>query len=265
MKKLIPALCMLLVAACLMGTSTYAWFAANETVTASGMQVKAASDGGLAIASYVAYATAPSASDFKSSAAANWTNGAGSVSPTSFDGAKWWTAEADKAESGAAKAGTYKDATPTEAEWTGGQGGKAIFQHTKWQVKSLAEGSTLTLKIDNVTVTGFNTSGTNQLLEKSLRVLVKCGANYYEFAPMYSTASASEQLYYNGTTAVQNTKLNFGNGAITAVEIGTVTDTAPTDVEVFVYFEGEDTNCMTQNIDINTLATLAVTINFTAK
>ena len=41
MKKLIPALCMLLVAAALLGTSTFAWFSMNRTVTASSMQIKA--------------------------------------------------------------------------------------------------------------------------------------------------------------------------------------------------------------------------------
>ena len=43
MKKLIPALCMLLVAATLLGTSTYAWFSMNETVEATNMQVTAKS------------------------------------------------------------------------------------------------------------------------------------------------------------------------------------------------------------------------------
>jgi len=43
-KKLIPALCMLLISAVLMGTSTYAWFSMNKTVTAEGMQVTAQSN-----------------------------------------------------------------------------------------------------------------------------------------------------------------------------------------------------------------------------
>lgn len=43
-KKLIPAFCMLLISAVLMGTSTYAWFSMNTKVTASGMQVNAKSD-----------------------------------------------------------------------------------------------------------------------------------------------------------------------------------------------------------------------------
>ena len=40
MKKLIPALCMLLISAVLMSTATYAWFSINSTVDATGMQVK---------------------------------------------------------------------------------------------------------------------------------------------------------------------------------------------------------------------------------
>ena len=43
-KKLIPALSMLLVSAVLLGTSTYAWFSMNTTVTATGMTIKAVSD-----------------------------------------------------------------------------------------------------------------------------------------------------------------------------------------------------------------------------
>lgn len=43
-RKLIPALCMLLVSALFVGTSTYAWFSMNTTVTATNMQVTAKSD-----------------------------------------------------------------------------------------------------------------------------------------------------------------------------------------------------------------------------
>ncbi|MBO4468359.1 MAG: hypothetical protein J5766_03570, partial [Clostridia bacterium] len=44
MKKLIPALCMLLVSAILLGTSTYAWFSMSTEVSATGMEVTAVSD-----------------------------------------------------------------------------------------------------------------------------------------------------------------------------------------------------------------------------
>lgn len=43
-RKLIPALCMLLVSALFVGTSTYAWFSMNKEVSASNMEVKAVSE-----------------------------------------------------------------------------------------------------------------------------------------------------------------------------------------------------------------------------
>ena len=43
-KRLIPALAMLLVSAILLGTSTFAWFSMNREVTATGMQITAKSD-----------------------------------------------------------------------------------------------------------------------------------------------------------------------------------------------------------------------------
>ena len=43
-RKLIPALCMLLVSALFVGTSTYAWFSMNKTVTATDMKVTAKSN-----------------------------------------------------------------------------------------------------------------------------------------------------------------------------------------------------------------------------
>lgn len=43
-RKLIPALCMLLVSALFVGTSTYAWFSMNTSVSATNMKVTAKSD-----------------------------------------------------------------------------------------------------------------------------------------------------------------------------------------------------------------------------
>ena len=43
-KKLIPAIGMLLLSACMLVTSTFAWFSMNETVTATGMTVAAKGD-----------------------------------------------------------------------------------------------------------------------------------------------------------------------------------------------------------------------------
>ena len=49
MRRMIPALCMLLVSAIMLTTASYAWFTMNESVTASGMQVQAKASGNLLI------------------------------------------------------------------------------------------------------------------------------------------------------------------------------------------------------------------------
>lgn len=49
-RQLLAAIAMVLVAALALGSSTYAWFAANKTVTAQGMQVSATSSSSLVIA-----------------------------------------------------------------------------------------------------------------------------------------------------------------------------------------------------------------------
>lgn len=49
MRKLIPAFCMLLLSAVMLSTSTFAWFSMNTTVTATGMQVTAQASSSIAI------------------------------------------------------------------------------------------------------------------------------------------------------------------------------------------------------------------------
>ena len=49
MRRMIPALCMLLVSAIMLTTASYAWFTMNEQVTATGMQVQAKASGSLVI------------------------------------------------------------------------------------------------------------------------------------------------------------------------------------------------------------------------
>ena len=59
MRKLIPALALLLVSVMLLGTSTYAWFSMNNKVTVSGMEVRTRVSDNLFIAKTTLAATAP--------------------------------------------------------------------------------------------------------------------------------------------------------------------------------------------------------------
>ena len=209
MKKLIPALCMLLVAACLMGTSTYAWFAANTHVTADGMQVKAAADGGLAIATYTgvrgtaetaANAAAPTANDFKAAVTAGWANIANdaTVKPTSNNKGTWFSAAASDASNYIGS--NYQNVTSDTTSY---------YQKTKFQIKSLDQSADAeyTLKVTDVTVSlkeGETLS--SEALNKSIRVAihVKATDQWYYFAPAYTSTAA---LYYtNSITFVDSTE-----------------------------------------------------------
>lgn len=63
-KKLIPALCMLLVSAVMLGSTTFAWFSMNKTVTATGMEIKAEVSTQLLIKGSATSAAYKSAIDF---------------------------------------------------------------------------------------------------------------------------------------------------------------------------------------------------------
>lgn len=271
MKKLIPALCMLLVAACLMGTSTYAWFSANKQVSATGMKVKAASDGGLAIASYTddgqGTISAPDPSAFASSAAlkdGDYVRGTDPISPVSYNNGKygsgkWFTAEADKAEDGAATKG-WADVTSTL---------DAYAHQTRWQVKSLQDGYTVPVTVTEVTVSGVNKSAA---LDKSIRVAIVTDEAAFIFAPVHEKNAGAQEAALHYVTAINATSNGFETGTDNLLRgsntyngeavIFTALGTTAEDVHVFVYYEGEDPACKSANA--TNIDELTVTFKFNA-
>ena len=297
MKKLIPALCMLLVAACLMGTSTYAWFAANINVTASGMQVKAAADGGLAIASYIGTpggdevdAVAPGDAAYASSAAANWkniTDGA-TIKPTSNNGSgTWYTAGATTADKFGGSVTEDGKTTYFAGNYEVVTSNTAYYQKTKFRIKSLDQtaGATAALRISAITVTDSDDTATSAALNNALRVAValyKVKADntrgdligWAFYAPNYPAGTTG----LKHTTGLGTSDATLGNLGATAEYTGdqlicgntglsyvlyNALDTNPIDVDVYVYYEGEDQYCTSnaaKNVD-----TLNVQLTFTAE
>ena len=121
MKKLIPALCLLLVSAILMGTSTYAWFSMNGTVTATGMKVKAQADEGILIKTasinFGDYATVvpAAAKTFKSTTDVNMATGTAVYPVSTIDASTWYKNNSDEFDDAKAAqaAGTYTEVTAT--------------------------------------------------------------------------------------------------------------------------------------------------------
>ncbi|MBO4468300.1 MAG: hypothetical protein J5766_03265 [Clostridia bacterium] len=259
MKKLIPALCMLLVSAILLGTSTFAWFSMNTQVSATGMQIKAQAEGGIVISN-------EAKSTWTASATASHDSVAELIPTSTADVTAWYHNTSDNAAD--AKAGqaaaTYDTLTCADGNSDGvftatvGTEVKNIYLLNKFYIKSsAAEAMTVTggLLINEVTVSG---TGTSAALDASLRVAIKIGGTVYIYAPV-ANATASYVVAGSGsTTTCKTTDKNVAT-SVTSIP-GNATD-APVEAQVYLYFEGEDAACKSDNIAA-TLDTLQVSVRF---
>lgn len=299
MKKLIPALAMLVVSAVLMGTSTFAWFAMNTKVTAQGMNVQAKAEVGLVISN---------ASDgtFASTADSTISSTTQLRPASTADGVVWFHTNSDALNSAAKGAsipysyvkqgdglytidgsinngdtvdeGYYK--TTDGTSFTDAEGDTAATATNEYctktantnaefyvvhnfYIKSSAatDISGQTLKVDGVTITG---SSSSPALDKALRVLVV----YDNGHPIFS---ASDDTSYNVGTGTKHATASVTPTAIAASGLDTNIKTGvtipgsgstPLNIKIYIFFEGEDENCKSSNITA-TLDTLAVTVTFT--
>ena len=117
-------------------------------------------------------------------------------------------------------------------------------------------------------------------LNKALRVGIKMGTKMYIYAPVYGTDTSSA-TYYVVKTITNNDANNDGkisaaeqtitNEAVTGFATNRVTYTALTslpgmtgageEVDVYIWFEGEDVNCKSENLTAS-LDNLSVDITF---
>jgi len=235
-RKLIPAFCMLLISAVLLGTSTYAWFSMNTSVTASGLSVTAKADyiyllvgeSSTTLTSTNAKATmqgspANYGQDITLSSVDNTT-----LAPSTPDTAKvtnattaavpgnWYTA------SSTAPDASQPNSTKDKTDLTAGNFAEYVIKKTLFV--TLANGSKATentLKV-TVTLTATDTATGETTTIDAVKVLV---ANIK-----------------NGTagTAVNAT-------SDTAVTIGTITDADLVQLDFYIYYDGKDDSVYTNN------------------
>jgi hypothetical protein len=272
-KKLIPAAGMLAVSATMLATSTYAWFSMNTQVTATGMQVKAAAEGGIVISN---------------SAKSSWTAQANAqvttatLFPTSHAKAasgSWYHNTSDNAND--AKAGQLATSYETlstvySSTADGGEGvayvdvnsnntydtgtDSAYYLLNNFYIKSSGDTLSTPLLLNQVTVSSSNTLLD---IDAALRVLVVVDGTAFLYAPV-STGTASPTLTYKVAGSSSDTEA----GAATVKNVATgVTSIPNTDegaipVKVYVYFEGEDANCKSTNISGITTDSLTVSVQF---
>lgn len=237
-KKVVPALCALLVSAVMLGSSTYAWFSMNTKVTATGMTVNAKSDSKFL---QIVAGTAGFADDEAqiSAEAVNKTKELRPTSAVKAIGTDNLTltelAQADKATdikwveafsndpASSTKNGEYKEVT-TAAQASDVSNLYTLINDFKVRLNPKAgANSAENLSVTGVTITSTATVAKNDLLA-SVRVLFVCGDEW--------------AIWSNGAKVLASSD--------TSVLAATVT-TAPTAIKVYIYFDGEDSATTTNN------------------
>lgn len=233
-KKIIPALCMLLISAVLMGTSTYAWFSMNTTVKAKGMEVKAKADSKFlqivnentefsdAAAQIEAEAVNKTKNIRPTAAVKEVTDDALTALDNTIDASaiKWAEAFSEDPNS-STKTGKYNEVT-TQATATSETNVYTLINTFKVRMNPKTGIPTATdLQVTGVTVTATATE--KEQLKPAVSVLFVCGENFV--------------LWKNGTftTKVANNVL--------AATVGT----DATEISVYIFFDGENVATTTNN------------------
>lgn len=271
-RQLLAAIAMVLVAAIALGSSTYAWFVASGNVTATGMTVQVQSEGGIMIKAL------DSDAPWASTATAYNTNTASLFPISTYDLTAWYHASSDSSTDAKREQDSNK------------------YEHIEANLDSYrrldsflirpSSGTAITdakLLISSVTVSSGDAT---ENLNKSIRVGIKmnagrqpeegeAGASYYIYAPNNSGTFTLTAKYLapksgSGETAVYQT-LDEKVAAGTSDYLYLTSDTIPAadtgvQVDIFVWYEGEDPECKTANLFNDTTALtpdeITVTVQF---
>jgi hypothetical protein len=299
-KKLASAAAMLLLSAAMLGTSTYAWFTMNKEVTVKNLAVQAKAEGGLLISETQGYGESDiwddSANTTAEVAAAKvalyptstantgaWyhatsktaTNAAGATAASTpstlkADGYTTLTLKSNELQAAAAGTNGKKDVYYVDSGTSGydTNDAKYYLKYT-YYLKTSTEGTTslgLSNGDQNVNISvvhvGGNTTSTE--LNKALRVGIEIGGKFYIFAPI----SGATPSYYVNAGATATTAIDSSTSSHdTPMTVATALNELPgikangTPVYVYMWYEGEDANCKSDNITA-TLDELTVDLEF---
>ena len=284
-KIIVPALGVLLLSTAASVTGTVAWFSMNNFVTAEGMNVKAKAENGIVISN------AAAANGYWKDSATSLHTSTLEVKPTSTATAATWvhSTSNDAADENtgndyallttavdSATGAGYVDENANSAYDSATE--SVYYSMHSFYIKSSAQAITNTLYITNV-YAELPTTQNSANLNKALRVLVRLSSDA-STAKVYSPVYAAES-YSVATTAGKFS----GEGAATKATVTPIdahaangliatasqeflpsqaipaNDGTPLQIDVYLYFEGEDPNCISNNLTA-TLDSINVSVTF---
>ncbi|MBO7731015.1 MAG: hypothetical protein J6S67_00630 [Methanobrevibacter sp.] len=252
MKKLIPSVILLLISAVLLATSSYAWFSMNTEVTATGMQVQAATSKNLLIkgasdSDFSEVGTNDSSTKELVPVSVNCPSNASLTSKTFY---KLKTADGVDYDSGVMTSGT------TELQ--------SAIANTDYRV------CTFTVRVDgksgdkfdhlyvsSVTVTDTSNAASSADISKALRVGVTDGGATYIFAPVTGgayTGGKSVSAYTDEGKVTTFADQSLSAVGLATADFGQILQGTDKTITVFVWYEGNDINCTSANsVNVETL------------
>lgn len=229
-KILVPALGMLLLSTAASVTGTVAWFAANAQVTANGMAIKAKTESEFLVISKSSDLTA-------NASTVNLEHPTGEVLPTNWKNQSstwtWVTGAGIATDNGAINTSGYTALTISEAGNFGAEAGKNYYVYDTVYV-GLAVGSSTPASTKKLKCNASFTAAQSSNLNKCLTIGIDVAGD------MGTTADLDERLVMgNASSATVN-----GTAELLS---GNQLSTTATAIKIYAFFNGDDTNCNTDN------------------
>lgn len=244
-KQMGAAIAMVLVAAVALGSATFAWFVSNNTVTATTSKISAQSNAPFlkidktaikeGSTTSISYAEDPDLKLYPAQVVKNADDNK-PLFKSAYASAATATTELPKSRYDVGDAATAV------------AGNFAIKKSFKIGTADDKAGSFKNLKVSGVELTSNGTDG----LEDALSILVVCGDNW----AVYKKSTDGVVL-----TAYKDTVSAAGNNT-DGVLADTIGANSSVGVDVYVFYDGSETNVFTNNLD--KLTAIGATVTFTA-
>ena len=241
-KQMGAAIAMVLVAAIALGSATFAWFVSNNVVKAETAGISAQSNAAFMVIKYNQKTDKNSPTEDKSTI-----EDKAQLLPAHIDdNGVWKSAFASSSTSSAVNSNTWYTITANgQADGTA-----AAAVASKYAIKDTFYIGSKTGTLENLKVAGVQATNNGSVLDSAVRVLVVCGKNWvvYDGAgkKVTVTGEAADEVLAN------------------TIEHKSDTDNGDQQVDVYVYYDGEDAKVYTDNQgmftgDINVKVTFKAT------
>lgn len=243
-KQMGAAIAMVLVAAVALGSATFAWFVSNNTVKATTSKISAQSNAPFLKIDKTAI-TEGSTTSISYAEDADVKLYPAQVVKNTDNKALFKSAYASKASATTELTNSRYDVGDAAAAV---KGEFAIKKSFKIGTADAKAGSFKNLKVAGVELTSKGTDG----LEDALSILVVCGDNW----AVYKKSADGTVL------AEYNDKVSAAGNNTDGVLADAIAANSSVDVDVYVFYDGSETNVYTDNL--NKLTAIGATVTFTA-